>query len=67
MAPGANIGEGRHLRSGARLGAGHRRQEHRQPHLVILASIQMLEYLGMQDKAERSARRCGRPSSPAIG
>ena len=54
MAPGANIGDG-----AAIFEAGHGSapdiagKNIANPTSVILASIQMLEYLGMQDKAER--------------
>ena len=54
MAPGANIGEGAAIFEAVHGSAPDIAGKNiANPTSVILASIQMLEYLGMQDKAER--------------
>ncbi|EKB23009.1 TPA: isocitrate dehydrogenase [Aeromonas veronii] len=54
MAPGANIGDGAAIFEAVHGSAPDiARKNIANPTSVILASIQMLEYLGMQDKAER--------------
>ena len=54
MAPGANIGDGAAIFEAVHGSAPDIAGKNiANPTSVILASIQMLEYLGMQDKAER--------------
>ena len=63
IAPCANINPERrsqHVRAGARLRAGHRRQAHRNPIGQIWSGAMMLQHLGHAEAARRSSERSKR-------